>query len=131
PTQERSNGGYAIEGGPTFEQMLTNVPQAWFLVASPKYFETMGMPLVRGRDFGESDVEGAPLVAIVNQAFARKAFPGQDAVGRRLISSLDQATNPDGSRFTTIIGVVADVIASDPSRPAWPQLYTPFAQYPY
>jgi predicted permease len=131
PTQERSNGGYAIEGGPTFEQMLTNVPQAWFLVASPKYIETIGMPLVRGRDFAESDVEGAPLVAIVNQAFARKAFPGQDALGRRLISSLDQATNPDGSRYTTIVGVVADVIASDPTRPAWPQLFTPFAQHPY
>jgi predicted permease len=65
-------------------------------VVTPGYFATMGIPLVRGRDFAESDREGSGAVAILNEAFADALFPGQDPIGRTLTSD---------DRVVTIIGV--------------------------
>ncbi len=50
---------------------------------SPGYFETIGMPLVRGRGFSDQDKPGAPMVAVVNQSMARRLWPGEDALGKR------------------------------------------------
>jgi len=65
-------------------------------VVTPGYFATMGIPIVRGRDFAESDRAGAGDVTILNEAFAAALFPGEDAVGRPV--------NNDG-RVMTVIGV--------------------------
>jgi predicted permease len=76
--------------------------QGWRMdwnVVTPGYFATLNIPLVRGRDFAESDREGAPDVAILNEAFAAALFPGQDPVGR---------TVSNGNRTLTIIGVARD-----------------------
>jgi predicted permease len=51
---------------------------------APGYFQMMGMPLVRGRDFADSDTAASPLVAIVNETFVNKFLPGQDPIGRRI-----------------------------------------------
>jgi putative ABC transport system permease protein len=123
PTVVRSNGGYAIEGGPTFEQMGVRSPQAIFTVATPRYFATLGVPIIKGRDFTEADVESAPLVAIVNEALARASFPAGDAIGHRIRSGFDR---PD---FMEIVGVVANVRAADPALPPPPQLFMPFEQH--
>src|SRR5206468_1884010 len=88
------------------------------------YFSTIGVPVLRGRDFSERDAESAPLVAVVNDALARASFPGQDPIGRRIVSGLD------GTGFMAIAGIVADVRASDPSMPPQPQIYMPFQQHP-
>ena len=66
------------------------------------YFRTMGIALLRGRDFSTADADSAPPVAIVNAQFARLHFPGKDAVGRRV-----SLRGPDGP-WITIVGVVAD-----------------------
>jgi putative ABC transport system permease protein len=128
PTQVRSNGGYFLEGGPTFEQLRTRSPQALFTVITPDYFRTIGVT-VRGRDFGDADADGAPLTAIVNEALARAAFPGQDPIGRRIMTGLDLVLGPDGTRYMTIVGVAADVRATDPSLVPQPQVYMPYQQH--
>jgi predicted permease len=88
--------GYGVEGytpGET-EEMEFNTADA-----GPGYFEAMGIPLVRGREFTESDGPDAPRVAIVNETFARRYLNG-DAVGKRL--------NPGRPTEAEIVGVVAD-----------------------
>ena len=124
PTVVRSNGGYAIEGGMTFEQMGVRSPQAIFTVNTPGYFATLGIPILKGRDFADTDNEHAPLVAVVNEALARASFPGQDAIGHRIRSGYD------GTGFMAIVGVVADVRSADPALPPQPQLFMPFQQHP-
>ena len=125
PTVVRSNGGYAIEGGPAFEQMGVRSPQAIFTVATPRYFATLGVPIVRGRDFNENDIETAPLVAIVNEALARTAFPGEDPIGQRIV------TGYDGTGFMQIVGVTANMRSADPALPPQPQIFMPFEQHPF
>jgi predicted permease len=125
PTQSQSNGGYAVEGGPTFEQMGVRSPQALFTVVTPNYFKTIDVAIRRGRDFGEIDGDGAPLTAIVNETLARRSFPGQDPIGHRIVTGLD------GSGFMTIVGVVADIRSSDPALVPPAQIYMPFEQHPF
>jgi len=124
PTRPRSNGGYAIEGGPTFEQMGVRSPQAIFTVNTPGYFATLRVPIVKGRDFTDADTDTAPLVAIVNEALARQSFPNGDALGHRIGSGYD------GTGFMTIVGIVANMRSSAPSEPPKPQIFMPFQQHP-
>jgi len=130
PTVSRSNGGYMIEGGKTFEQMRTSSPQALFNVVTPDYFKTIGIAVKRGRDFNAGDVEGAPMVAVINEAFVRAAFPDTEPIGRRVMTGMDGAVGPDGTRFVTVVGVVADLRARDPSLAPEPQIYHAFQQHP-
>jgi predicted permease len=99
-------------------------PQATLTVNTPGYFATLGVPVLRGRDFADTDNENAPLVAVVNEALARASFPGQDPIGRRIRSGYD------GTGFMAIVGVVADVRSVDPALPPQPQLFMPFQQHP-
>ena len=59
-------------------------PQAVYFNASQNYFATMGIPLLRGRDFSGSDNSSAPPVAIINQTMAQRFWPNQNALGKRL-----------------------------------------------
>ena len=87
------------------------------------YFRTLGIPVLAGRTFTESDVRAAPPVAIVNEAFARKFNLGLDAVGRRLgRGGLDVALD------TEIVGIVADTRYHNVKTPAPPLLYIPYRQ---
>jgi putative ABC transport system permease protein len=124
PTVTRSNGGYSIEGGPTYEQVGVRLPQALFIVSTPDYFRTLKIPLKAGRDFTDGDTNDAPLVAIVNEALVRTSFPTDDPIGRRIRCGLDRP------EFMTIVGVVADVRTEGPARPTQPELYMPFQQHP-
>jgi predicted permease len=74
---------------------------------SPGYFETMRIPLRRGRLLDEHDVAGAPVAVLISESFAKRKFPGQDALGQRVRIGLDigQAERPWGM----IVGVVGDV----------------------
>ena len=88
---------------------------------SPGYLETLGVPLQRGRDFTNTDVDGAPKVVIVNETMASRFWPGQDALGKRFKFFGDDD-------FTTVIGVARDAkynaVAEDPT----PFIYQPLRQ---
>lgn len=81
-------------------------PSSDMAIVTPGYFGAMGITLLKGRDFTERDHAGAPRVVIVNQAFARKYFPGEDPIGKRIEPG---ATNGgEGTRMREIVGVVGD-----------------------
>ncbi|HZF11483.1 MAG TPA: ABC transporter permease [Thermoanaerobaculia bacterium] len=98
--------------------------EADFDPVTPGYFKTLGIPLLRGRDFTEQDGAKAPAVAIVNETMARRYWvggPGRDAIGQRLGD-----VAPQGA---LIVGVVADVKHKGPRIPAVPMFYMPLAQF--
>jgi putative ABC transport system permease protein len=88
---------------------------------SPRYFETLGIPVLKGRAFTAGDKEGAPPVAIINRVLARKLFPNGDAVGHRIRRSGARA-------WETIAGVVGEVHLDSQSEKVHPQVYFPAAQ---
>ncbi|HEX2311100.1 MAG TPA: ABC transporter permease [Vicinamibacterales bacterium] len=79
---------------------------AQWRVVSDGFFETLGVPLVKGRTFSPSDTETAPRVAVVSTSLARKYFPSKDPIGQRV--TLDDLTDPKAAWFT-IVGVVDNV----------------------
>jgi putative ABC transport system permease protein len=97
-------------------------PSASYRVIAPGYFETLGIPLRRGRGFTTHDASGSQMVAIVDEAFARRYFPGEDPIGRGI--SLGNGT--DG--FCEIVGIVGDVRYGGLDAGAEPTVYVPFSQ---
>ncbi|HXW55045.1 MAG TPA: ABC transporter permease [Candidatus Cybelea sp.] len=85
----------------------------------PKYFKTMQIPLRGGRDFRPNDDDKGQLVVIVDQEFARRYWPGQDAVGKRV--------GAEGKRFT-VIGVAQNIDSDHLGQKPEPFLYTPLFQ---
>ena len=92
----------------------------------PGYFRAMGIPLLRGRDFNESEMTGGPLVTIINESLARAYFPNEDPVGQRL--DLDSWVLP-GESTREIIGVAGDVKHRGLAEAA-PLIYIPVWQRP-
>ena len=113
--------GYAIEGRPAVDP--ASLPQARFHLVTPDYFRTMRIQLVKGRDFTDRDDLQSPLVAVVNETFARREFPNEDPIGKRL-------TTPQTPAPITIVGVVADAKHYTPTEPPAPQLYAAHYQVP-
>ena len=99
-------------------------PYANYNVVTPGYFETAGTRLVGGRGFTEADDERAPKVCIVNETLARRVFPGEEVVGRRLVIS--EAEGP-----WEIVGVAADVKNEDMDAEAEWAFYRPLRQDPW
>jgi putative ABC transport system permease protein len=97
-------------------------PEVAYRVLGGPYFQTMGMKIVDGRDFGTSDTHESAPVAIINQAAARRFFPGVEPVGKQLI------LNSHDMRPKTIIGVVADVHAESLDSAAKPEVSYPYTQ---
>ena len=96
-------------------------------VVSDGYFATLGIPVKRGREFDRHDDKTSPNVAIVSEAFARRYWPGQDAIGKRI------STLADSMSLTTIIGVVGDA-RHNPNigrEPLAPVVYIPVTQAPW
>ena len=90
-------------------------------VIGPDYFRTMGIPLVEGRDFGPRDTEKSPGVVVVNEELARRYFPGQSPVGKRL------RTSSEGP-YREIVGVARTVKYRDLREQPLPFIYIPLAQ---
>jgi putative ABC transport system permease protein len=97
-------------------------PSASYRSTSPKYFEAMGIPLLRGRTFTERDTAKAPMVAIVDEAFVDRHFPGEDPIGR----GIDIGNGTDG--YYEIVGVVGNVRYSGLDAEPTPTMYVPFHQ---
>jgi putative ABC transport system permease protein len=86
---------------------------------TPGYFSAMGIPLLRGRDVGEADSRERPFVAVVSDSFARRYWPGQEALGRRFTFALAERE---------IVGVVGDVRVRGLEQTSEPQVYLPRGQ---
>jgi predicted permease len=88
----------------------------------PDYFETFGIPVLRGRSITAADAENAPHVALVSESAARYYFPGVDPIGRRMEIRGSTTLRPE------IIGIVGDVMYDDLRRGARRMFYVPFFQ---
>ena len=100
--------------------------QANVRMATPGYFNTLGLPLVSGREFSAQDAIDAPRVIIINESLARIAWKGEDPVGRALI--LDYQ---GGATARQVVGVVRDARYKGPRSDPSPEIFIPHAQNPY
>jgi putative ABC transport system permease protein len=105
-------------------------PEEWNLAywqtMSPGYFETMRIPVLRGRGLDDSDRVGAPGVAVINRTLARQVWPAGDAIGQRILMG-GGATD---SIWRTVVGVVGDVRHRGLDAEPRPEIYLPHAQFP-
>jgi putative ABC transport system permease protein len=95
-------------------------------VVTPGYFQTMSIPVLKGRSFTEQDRENTPSVIIVNEALARRYWPNQDVIGKRLGFEED----PSKQVWREIVGVVGDVKHKALETEAMPEVYFPYQQHP-
>jgi putative ABC transport system permease protein len=96
-------------------------PEAVFRIMRPGYLATMGIPLARGRDFTDFDRARAPAVMIVNEAFARAAFPAEEALGKRIL--FDEVAHE-------IVGITADARQKEWAESPMPEMYLADRQHP-
>ena len=99
----------------------------WVNVVSPGWFHVYGMRLLAGRDFTAADRSGGPPVAVVNEAFAHRYFPGQNPVGQHFRAGL----SGPGESVYEIVGVVSDAVYRSLTKGFEPILYVPLAQVPF
>jgi putative ABC transport system permease protein len=102
---------------------MSERPSANRHLVSPKYFSTLGIPIRAGRDFDERDSARVPHVVIVNETFARQHFPGEDPIGRTLITGMGQLPSE-------VVGVVADVRGANLNTPPQADYFLPALQRP-
>jgi putative ABC transport system permease protein len=105
-------GGFA-----PLEQGKTDSASIRFVM--PKFFQTVGTPILRGRDVSDSDTLQSPYVAVVSESFARTHFPDEDPIGRQFAIAFDART---------IVGVVGDIKVRGLERISEPQVYMPASQ---
>jgi putative ABC transport system permease protein len=91
-------------------------------ISTPLYFQTMGIPLLKGRGLSEQDVHSSVLVTVINEELAREVFPGQDPIGKYIVNF----ENVDGP--IQIVGVVGNVRHRDLETTPRPEIYFPFGQ---
>jgi len=115
--------GFSIEGRPMAKG---DEPDAPVSVITPGFFRTLGIPLLSGRDFTPRDDSKSPAVVIVNQAFARQYFPGENPIGKHIKPGIGDGITNDAVR--EIVGVVGDVKRQGITAEMAPQYYLPFPQ---
>jgi putative ABC transport system permease protein len=118
---------FDIEGHPV---PRSERPSADFRVVSINCFRTMGIKLVRGRDFAERDNQDTPGVVIVNEFFADKFFPGEDPIGKRIRPNVSSEADKNPA-WREIVGVVSNVKHRSLNQEFTPEYYAPHAQTPY
>jgi predicted permease len=102
-------------------------PGADLNLITPGYFGTMQIPVLDGRDFSERDDTKSAQVMIVNQAFAQKFFPGENALGKRLKPGAGTG-DPAGPPWREIVGIVGDIRLAATQRELRPAMYLPAGQ---
>lgn len=115
-------GGMTVEGGRADEIRYSD-----YRIVSPEYFATMRIPLIAGRMLTGGDDSLSPHVTVINEAMAKKFFPGQNPIGKRL-NELGMDKHRDIPM--TVVGVVGNVRSADLSKPPGPQHFVPYRQRP-
>jgi len=121
-TGSNESDSFTIEGRPPIAKEAE--PSTDYRIVTPRYFESMGMPLLAGRDFADTDTRQSPNVVVINDVFARRHFAGENPLGHRLRLQ-GQARDP-----LLIIGVVADARDIWLDQEPTPEVYVPFLQDP-
>jgi len=124
---DRFSISFEIDGRPVAKK---DQPSADFFNVDPGYFRTMGIPLLKGRDFEDRDQHKSPPVIIVSETFVRQNFPGEDVIGKRIkpgISTFEDEETP----WREIVGVVGDVKNRALNMEPRPVYYVPQAQIPF
>ncbi|MGH9608087.1 MAG: ADOP family duplicated permease [Bryobacteraceae bacterium] len=123
PLMWKGVGGINLtpEGAAVRSSVLDNASQS---VITPGYFETLKIPLIRGRLFNNRDRQDAPLVAIINETMARKFWPNEDPIGKRFKEGTAQSDDP----WIQIVGIVGDVKQMGLDAPPRQEMYFPYWQ---
>ena len=121
-----SDSSFAIEGRDPAQEKV--YPDEEIRSVTQSYFKVLKVPLIQGRFFDERDNADAPKTVLINQAFARKWFPNQDAVGKKI--TFDDPRKPD-PKWMTIVGSVGDIRHQGLDLEAKPEYYLPHPQNPY
>jgi putative ABC transport system permease protein len=119
-----ANFAFSIEGRAAQDNSAgANAWRATYFLITPNFFSTMKTPLIRGRSFDDRDSQSAPWVAIINETMARRFWPGEDPMGKRITLSVVSGEQP-----REIVGIVRDI----PPRLAMPDpqpvIYTSYVQ---
>jgi len=120
PFEGDAGRGFQVEGQPPADP--GRMPGADYSVACPNYFRTMGIPILKGREFTQRDTLNAPGVIVINQTMAHKFWPKEDAVGRAILLG-----GTDGPRLT-VVGVAGDVHNIGLDVPVREQFFRPYMQ---
>ncbi len=115
-------GSFNIVGRETLD--WSQAPSAEGRSVSPNYFRTMGIPLIRGREFTEREQQNHADVMVINEAMARKFWPAADPIGQHVVSM-------DEPRSREIIGIVGDIKSFGLDTDAPPEIYTPYYAWWY
>jgi putative ABC transport system permease protein len=119
-----TSAGFTIENRPRDpSELALELP---FDRVQPNYFQTMGIPLVKGRAFMAQDTRDTPMVAIVNETFVKRYFPNEDPIGKRFTFG---GGGPN-ARWITIVGVVRDTKRQGVDQPVRIESWFPLAQRP-
>lgn len=121
-----ASASISIEGRPPLPANARNIPVPYDSV-TPGYFSTLQIPLRRGRMFTRADGAQSQQVVMVNETFVRRFFPDEDPLGRRV--TFEDPSQP-GTRWQTIVGVVADTKRGGFEREPWAETYFPMRQAP-
>ena len=119
--------GIIPEGVPAEPENFSSV---LYHIVSPEHFETLGIPILRGRPFNEGDLDGRELVAIIDETMAEKFWPGEDAIDKRVsFEEHEESTEENPIRlWRTVVGVTKNVRHYELETPSRIQVYMPMAQ---
>jgi predicted permease len=99
-------------------------PVGQWSAITPDYFATMGIPIVAGRAIADADTERSPLVVVISERLARRAWPDRSPLGRKILVGRFPG-------FAEVVGVAGDVKNNGLAREPMPAMYTPYAQRPW
>jgi putative ABC transport system permease protein len=118
------NAGLTIEGQPPLN--AAERPRAFLRNVSPNYFESMEIPLRKGRTFADSDNANTPAAAVINETAARRFWPNEEPLGKRFKRGKADSQNP----WITVVGLVGAVSHTSLEVASQPEVYLPFQQNP-
>lgn len=125
---------FSIEGQPV--SRTEDIPSAEFGLTDSHFLKTLGIPLIRGRNFSDSDNATSAPVALISEEFRRRYFPAEDPIGRTLhigpppFLGIAPGVNTTDSADVEIIGVIGNFRNSGLARPSEPQIVVLFSQQP-
>jgi putative ABC transport system permease protein len=126
PFNTRDSRGVAMDSDPIPEDAA--LPQAQLVAIGPRYFDTLGLRLVRGRGLGDTDAASRDTAALVNERFAERFSPGVDPIGREVVLINDRAPDAPPQRFR-IVGIAPPLRQMQQNGHS-PAVYIPFLSQP-